>query len=66
MEKNLSVVQLEIIDTSPENPFLHHLRLLGVGEEEDSLNTTESKKNLSSNDDCFPLNLPLSLNWFCL
>lgn len=58
----MSVVQLEMIDESPENPFLHHLLLLGVGEEEDSLNTTESKKNLSSNDDCFALNLPLSFS----
>ncbi|NXU63535.1 TTLL5 polyglutamylase, partial [Horornis vulcanius] len=59
VEKNLSVVQLEMIDRSPEYPFLHHLLLLGVGEEEDSLNINEGKKNLSSNDDCVLLNLSL-------
>lgn len=64
VERNLSVVQLEIIDRSPENPFLQYLLLLGVGEEEDSLNTTEDKKNLIS--ECFLLNLYLSLNWFYL
>lgn len=66
VEKNLSVVQLDMIDMSPEDPFLHHLFLMGVGEKEDRLNITEGKKNLNSDDDCFLLNLSLSLNWFYL